>query len=182
MYGPADVILPFLDGTMDAATAFFTSSLWGDKRRGFTEMRRMARGPVVILTIVPDLADEPWLTRDCFPQVGLRVRKMFPSKSSGLYEECFGNCEYRDVPLRADCKDGFVYCYWSRPEMYLDSAARAAIHWPAEWDPDPEALKPGLQRLETELAEGNWDAKYGHLRALESSDVGTRLVISHQRS
>ncbi len=39
-------------------------------------------------------------------------------------------------------------------------------------------IEPGLNRLRADLASGAWDARYGHLRALDQLDCGHRLIIA----
>ncbi len=47
--------LPFDDNAFDAAMTTFSVHQWGDLRAGLQELRRVTRGPVVILTCDPDL-------------------------------------------------------------------------------------------------------------------------------
>ncbi len=53
--------LPFPDGSFDAAMAMVTIHQWPDAERGLRELRRVSRGPVVILTFDGDALDEFWL-------------------------------------------------------------------------------------------------------------------------
>src|SRR6201992_739460 len=46
--------LPFPDGAFDAAMTTFSVHQWGDLRAGLREVRRVTRGPVVILTGDPE--------------------------------------------------------------------------------------------------------------------------------
>lgn len=55
--------LPFADGEFDAAMTLFGVHQWPDVRAGLREMRRVTRGPVVILTCDPDLVRDFWLYR-----------------------------------------------------------------------------------------------------------------------
>jgi SAM-dependent methyltransferase len=54
--------LPFADGTFDAAMSTFSVHQWSDLEAGLREMRRVTRGPVVILTCDPALLRRFWLT------------------------------------------------------------------------------------------------------------------------
>ena len=45
--------LPFEDDAFDAAMAVLTIHHWSDWAKGLSEMRRVARGPVVLLTYDP---------------------------------------------------------------------------------------------------------------------------------
>ncbi len=57
--------LPFEDNSFDAAMAILTIHHWSDKAAGLREMRRVTKGPLVLLTFDP--AQRPWLT-DYLPQ------------------------------------------------------------------------------------------------------------------
>src|SRR6185437_2911757 len=52
--------LPFADKSFDASMAILTIHHWSDKEAGLREMRRVTRGPIVLLTFDP--AQRPWLT------------------------------------------------------------------------------------------------------------------------
>ncbi|MCO5092978.1 class I SAM-dependent methyltransferase [Bosea sp. (in: a-proteobacteria)] len=60
--------LPFADRSFDAAMASFTIHQWRDLERGLGEMRRVTRGPVVILSCDPERVSEFWLN-DYAPDV-----------------------------------------------------------------------------------------------------------------
>ncbi|WP_406365672.1 methyltransferase domain-containing protein [Streptomyces sp. NBC_01546] len=53
--------LPFADGEFDAAMALFSVHQWSDAAAGLREMRRVTRGPVVVLTCDPKLVRDFWL-------------------------------------------------------------------------------------------------------------------------
>ena len=53
--------LPFDDDSFDAAMATVTIHQWPDLERGLAELRRVARGPVVILTFDADALARFWL-------------------------------------------------------------------------------------------------------------------------
>jgi hypothetical protein len=75
-----------------------------------------------------------------------------------------------------DCSDGFLAAYWRRPERYLDAGVRGATSGLALLDPSVIARATG--RLASDLADGTWDRRYGHLRDLREFDAGYRLVVS----
>jgi hypothetical protein len=75
-----------------------------------------------------------------------------------------------------DCADGFFAAYWRRPEAYLEPGVRAAISALARLG-EP-AIRPAIERLAADLRAGEWDRRYGHLRAREAIDLGYRLVVS----
>ena len=57
--------LPFDDDSFDASMAVLTVHHWSDKAKGLREMRRVTRGPVVVLTYDP-----------AFPGSGLRITSL----------------------------------------------------------------------------------------------------------
>lgn len=173
--------LPFLDTSVDAATAFFTLHHWKDQARGLSELRRIARKRVVLLTIVPDAVEAAarssrWLTGVYFPLIQAADEAMFPRANSGLFEQSLGPCEISTVAVPADCADGFLDAYWARPERYLDPVVRAGISGFQLLPRD--ALDEGLSRLERDLRDGSWDARFGHLRAARELDAGLRLIVA----
>ena len=68
--------------------------------------------------------------------------------------------------------------HWNRPEAYCDPRVQRAISMFALLD--RSVVDDGLRRLRDDLASGAWDARHGHLRDLESFDMGYRIVISDE--
>jgi SAM-dependent methyltransferase len=163
--------LPFRDAVFDAAMAVLTIHHWPDWRAGLAEMRRVARGRVVILAFD---VDHPgfWLVRDYFPETAAIDRATMPQLAE--IERVLGPIEARPVPVPADCSDGFLGAYWRRPEAYLDPGARGAISSFARIT----SLQAGLDRLRAELADGTWHRRNASLLALPELDIGYRLVVA----
>lgn len=162
--------LPFPDRAFDAAMAVNTVHHWTDKAKGMAEMRRVARGPVVVLTSDPTFR-EMWLL-DYFPGLATLDDRQMPQ--IGAYEGWLGGVEVTPVPVPHDCADGFLYAYWRRPRAYLDPKIRAAMS--SFWALGD--LSEGLRRLEADLDDGAWEARYGALLTQDSWDVGYRLVTA----
>ena len=162
--------LPFEDQSFDAAMACLTVHHWTDQRKGMAEMRRVTRGPIVILTYDPAFRDF-WLF-DYLPELVVLDERQMPGLSD--YARWLGPVEITPVPVPHDCSDGFLSAYWRRPAAYLDPKARAAISpfW-ALGD-----ITEALARLERDLQSGVWEARYGHLGDLEELDLGYRLVTA----
>lgn len=60
--------LPFDDDSFDSAMATMTIHQWSDVNQGLQEMRRVSRGPVVLLTVDAPALRQFWLT-DYIPEV-----------------------------------------------------------------------------------------------------------------
>ena len=161
--------LPFEDAAFDAAMAILTIHHRPDKQACLREIRRVTRGPIVLLTFDP--AHRPWLT-DYLPQLMSLDKKQMPAMSD--YARWLGPAEITPVLVPHDCRDGFLYAYWRRPEAYLDARIRtgSSSFWAIA---DAEA---GLRRLRQDLESGEWQRRYGALLELDAYDAGYRLVVA----
>ena len=132
----------------------------------------MARRRAVLLTWVPDTAPF-WLTDDYFPEIVAHDRRIFPGADglTALLERTIGPVHMTPVPIPHDCTDGFLCAYWRRPESYLDAGIRGGMSSFARIDPEP-----GLARLRADLSGGRWTERNRHLLALDSLDLGYRIV------
>jgi SAM-dependent methyltransferase len=166
--------LPLEDESVDATMGVFTMQHWNDVERGLAEVRRVTRNRVVFLTLDLDVTAEMWLCRDYLPEIMENDRKMFPSIAR--LEATFPGFEVEQLPVPADCSDGFCVALWSRPEAHLDPLVRRAS---SVWHLLPaEVVDRGLDRLRRDLESGAWDRRYGELRQQDSLDVGLRLVTA----
>lgn len=161
--------LPLRDASVDAALAILTLHHWPEWRRGVAEMRRVARGRVVLLTWDPGHPGF-WLTREYFPEILETDRAKFPSLSE--LAEALGSTEVRVVPVPHDCTDGFLGAYWRRPERYLDPAARGAISAFAALG----EVEGRLARLAADLRSRAWHRRNAELLARTELDLGYRIV------
>lgn len=163
--------LPFDDGAFDAAMATVTVHHWNDLARGLGELRRVARGPVAVLTFA---IDTPWVAwfGDYLPEGALVERGSFPDPAR--IADLLGGGEVETVPVPLDCTDGFIPSFYGRPEAFLDPAVRSAQ---SVWPRLPAGAEARfVARLEADLASGAWDAAWGHLRTQPELDGGLRLV------
>lgn len=174
VFGSAES-LPLADKTADAVMAVLTLHHWADPKRGLSEALRVARRRIVLLTIDPEAEADMWLFQDYIPEVLDRDRREFPPMDT-IAEQLGGEMRVTAVPVPADCTDGFLIAFWSRPEAVLDPRARAATSGFARMDKAREAA--AVARLTRDLDTGAWDDAHGHLRRLASLDVGLRLVVS----
>jgi SAM-dependent methyltransferase len=158
--------LPANDGEFDAAMAVLTIHHWSDWRLGLSEMRRVARCRIVVLTFDIE-ASNFWLS-DYFPELKLDSRIM-PSLDA-LAEE-LGPFASTPILIPHDCSDGFLGAYWKRPEIYLDPAARRSMSPFARID-----ATEGLRKLADDLESGAWHKQNADLLAADALDLGYRLL------
>jgi hypothetical protein len=165
--------LPLRGRQFDAALAILTTHHWADVHAGLAEMARVSERQV-IFTHSSASFDDFWLVRDYVPEIPrlLGAERFLPSVERTLAID-----DIISVPVPWDCTDGFLCAYWRRPEMYLDPAARAAISGLAMLGDD--VIAPAMRRLESDIQSGDWDRRYGHLRALDALDLGYRIVVAH---
>ena len=160
--------LPFDDNSFDASMAVLTVHHWTDKEKGLKEMRRVTRGPVVVLTYDP--AFRAFWLLDYFPELLALDEAQMPGITD--YERWLGPVEISPVPIPHDCTDGFLSAYWRRPAAYLDPRIRAAMS--SFWKVGD--VSEALSRLEKDLQSGAWAQRYSHLLDLGQLDCGYRLV------
>jgi SAM-dependent methyltransferase len=167
--------LPLDDGAVDAAMAIVTVHHWDDPVAGLRELRRVARGPVVVLTFDIEVFAGFWMVTDYVPEVLDDDRGRFQPIDE--VAATLGRAEIEPVPIPFDCTDGFFEAHYGRPEAYLDADLRAAQSvWPR--------LPAGVERrtvdaLAADLASGAWDSRHGRLRTQPEYEGGLRLVVSH---
>jgi SAM-dependent methyltransferase len=160
--------LPFDDDSFDAAMAVQTVHHWPDMEAGLAEMRRVARGPIVVLTNGRGDGFETWLD-DYFPGVPRGGR-------AEAVADFLGDATVTPVPVPRDCTDLFFFALWGRPELFLDDEVVQSM-W--IWNiMDPAERKAGRERLAADLADGTWDERNGALREADELDVGMRLVVA----
>ncbi len=166
--------LPFDDTSFDAAMTTFSVHQWSDLRAGLREIRRVTRGPVVILTSDPGRLRRFWLA-EYAPEVIDTEARRYPSVSEladGLGGPVFASV----VPVPLDCTDGFNEAYYGRPGALLDPGARRSC---SAWSfVGADAHDRFTRHLSRDLADGTWDNRHGHLRTLPYYDGSLILVTS----
>jgi SAM-dependent methyltransferase len=167
--------LPFADNSFDAAMTTFSVHQWSDLRAGLREVRRVTRGPVVILTCDPGLLRRFWLT-EYAPEVIDTEARRYPS-TEALAGGLRGAVAITTVPVPLDCTDGFNEAYYGRPETLLDPAARRSC---SAWSFVGAAVQDRFTRgLSRDLADGTWDRRYGHLRT-QPTFHGSLILVTSQ--
>ncbi len=167
--------LPLRAASVDAAMAVLTIHHWdADQERGVREMRRVARGPVVILTYDHVVSGEMWLIADYLPEVAALDRRIFPDPGL-LLEWLGGNGRVEVVPIPRDTPDWMLGSFWAHPERVLDERARNATSGFARMR--AAVIARVAAAVGRDLASGAWDERHGHLRELDAYDAGLRLVV-----
>ena len=165
--------LPLDDDAVDAAMACVTIHHWSAPAAGLAELRRVARGPVVVFTF--ELESLVAWQKD-YLREGLELeRPRFPAIDD-VVAALGGDTRVQRIPTPADCADGFFEAFWNRPEALLDPDLRAAQ---SMWRLLDKGVEERIvQRLGADLASGAWDAAHGHLRGQAEFDGALRLVVS----
>jgi len=133
-------------------------------------MRRVTRGPVVVLTFDPSHRGL-WLA-DYIPELVKLDEVIMPRMTD--YEEWLGSVEITTVPVPHDCTDGFLCAYWRRPAAYLDPRITAAMS--SFWTIGN--VSEGVSKLKDDLESGVWAHRYADLHGRQEYDIGYRLVTT----
>ena len=164
--------LPFPDAAFDAAIATFTVHQWRDLEAGLAELRRVARGPVVVLTCDPARLSRFWLA-EYVPEVITVEERRYPSMDR--LRAAWPAASIRPVPIPWGCVDGFGEAYYGRPEALLDPGAR---HANSAWSFVDPALHARFERaLGIALEDHSWDRRWGHLRTQPTFEGSLVLVV-----
>jgi SAM-dependent methyltransferase len=167
--------LPFDDNAFDASMACLTIHHWPQLKRGLLEMRRVTRGPIVLMTFDPNVIGEYWLSEYC-PEMPAADLTRFPTLDT--LRSVLGEITDMPVEIPLHCNDGFQEAFYGRPEMLLDPQIRAAQ---SGWSFIPPAAENRfVERLDADLRSGEWDRKYGFLRAQPFYEGALRLVVSQR--
>jgi SAM-dependent methyltransferase len=164
--------LPFDADSFDAAMAMITIHQWADAEQGLQELRRVSRGPVVILTFDGAAMPGFWLN-DYVPEMIAAERARYPDVQRVA---ALTGGAVHDVPIPFDCTDGFAEAFYGRPEALLEPAIRRAQ---SAWAFAPAGTnQPGIERLRADLASGAWDERYGALRTQPEFSGSLRLIAA----
>ena len=168
--------IPLRDRSVDAAMAILSVHHWDEEReQGVRELRRVARGPVVILTYDAAISGAMWLMADYLPEVAALDLKIMPPPEQ-LAEWLGGEVRIDAVPIPRDTPDWMLGSFWAHPERVLDATARAATSGFARMPTN--VVDRVVSEVSRDLASGLWDKRHGHLRSLDEFDAGLRLVVA----
>ncbi|WP_406177198.1 class I SAM-dependent methyltransferase [Streptomyces sp. NBC_00996] len=167
--------LPLHDNAADAVMALLTVHHWTDLTAGISELRRVARSRIVILTWDQHIFRERfWLVRDYLPEAAaFDDARAIPTDQ---LVDLLGGGRQAPVWVPHDCTDGFGAAYWRRPHAYLDPQVRAGISMLAQTSED--TITAGLTQLADDLRSNRWHTRHAELLALETIDVGYRLLVT----
>lgn len=165
--------LPFADRSFDASMAIFSIHQWKNVGAGLREMRRVTRGPIVLMSCLPERVEQFWLASYA-PRMAAIEASRYPKLDQ--LAAALGNVEVQTVSIPLHCTDGFNEAYYGRPERLLEDGARLANSaWSFVDLPTSEAYVDHLRR---DLADGRWDAQHGHLRDQPAYEGALHLFVS----
>ena len=165
--------LPFGDRVFDVAMAILTVHHWSDPAVGLREMARVSDRQVVFF--YESLRTHNFWGLDYFP-AALELSVELDPPGERLLSQHLNVREIRPVLVPKDCHDGFGVAFWARPEAYLDPDVQAGMSWLAMLR--PRDRQRGTERLRADLESGEWDRRYGHIRAERTFDGGYRIAIA----
>jgi SAM-dependent methyltransferase len=168
--------LPLRDGSVDAAMTVLSLHHWDDhQEQGVREFRRVARGPVVIVTYEPAVCEEMWLVKDYLPEVAALDRLIAPSTAQ-LATWLGGRTRIDTIAVPRDTPDWTLMSFWAHPERVLDAAARNATSGFARLP--VVVVERVVTAVQRDLQDGKWDRRHGYLRQMNEYDAGLRLVVN----
>jgi SAM-dependent methyltransferase len=168
--------LPLRDGSVDAAMTVLSLHHWDEgQERGVRELRRVAAGPVVIVTCDAETSARMWLTADYLPEVAELDRRIFP-RLDQIAAWLGGHTRVEVVPIPRDTCDWTLMSFWAHPERVLDADARNATSGFARMP--AHVVERVVGEVRRDLESGAWDARHGHLRQLAAYDAGLRLLVN----
>ncbi len=168
--------LPLHDKSFDAAMTVLAIHHWFPHQlQGVREMCRVARNRLVIVTFDPRVCERMWLMSDYFPEIVALDKQIFPLPET-ICEWIQGETRLETVPIGRETPDWTLMSFWAHPERVLDSEARAAT---SGFSRQPrEVVDRVVSQVKRDLANGQWDKKYGHLRKLNEFDAGLRIITA----
>ncbi len=167
--------LPLDDQAVDASLALLTLHQWSDWHVGLRELQRVTRGPIVIMTFDREELHRFWLA-DYVPEFLEAEAARFPpiSEITAAFRPA---ARVVQIPIPADCRDGFTEAFFARPERFLDDAVRRAQ---SAW----RFVESGVEArfvaaLRADLTSGAWERRYGDWRRRPTYHGALRLIIGH---
>ncbi len=167
--------VPLRDNCTDAALAVLTVHHWTDLAAGISEMRRIARHRLVLLTWNADVIGEKfWLLSEYLQEA--RSADAALAVPVSRLTSLLADPVITPVPVPHDCTDGFAGAFWRRPGAYLDPAVQAGMSLFTKTG--PSMVEAGLARLAADLQSGRWQREHAGLLKLTQLDLGYRLITA----
>jgi ubiquinone/menaquinone biosynthesis C-methylase UbiE len=176
--------LPFADASVDGVLSTLAVHHFADLKKSFAEMARVLRedGPLVLFVADPRLCPPDCWLADYFQPLFQRSYQTYPPPEELchlLAEATVSLVESEPFLLPHDLVDAFFLSGWRSPERYLKPSFRQGIS-PLAMAP-AEALEPCLHRLTSDLQNGAWHARYGHILSQHTYDGGYRIVKARKQ-
>ena len=170
--------LPLDDQSVDASMALVTVHQWRDLDKGLLELRRVTRGPIIVLTFDGDALDRFWLAAYA-PELVAVERRRYPPIVR-ILKGLGGSTDVQTIPIPIDCIDGFSEAYYARPEAFLDpTVRRSQSAWSFLKEEEQSRI---VSALSHDLQTGAWNQKFGEWRSKPSFEGSLRLIVSKSRS
>lgn len=167
--------LPLDEKSMDASMALVTVHQWPDLQKGLSELCRVTRDRILVLTFDGDALNRFWLA-DYAPELIAVEHGRYPAIET-ICKCLGGKTEVHIVPIPIDCVDGFTEAFYARPEKFLDPAVRRSQSaWGFVKDQVQERF---VRTLGDDLQSGAWERRYGQWRQKPYFEGSLRLIVSH---
>ncbi|MBL8877879.1 MAG: class I SAM-dependent methyltransferase [Phycisphaerales bacterium] len=168
--------LPLDDASVDASMAIVTVHQWHNLEAGLRELRRVTRGPIVVVGFDGDALARFWLA-DYVPEL-VAAGKLRDPAIDYLVDRLSTpkrRATVRTVPIPIDCVDGVVEAYYARPERFLDPDVMRAQ---STWNFVAEDVKRRfVETLAADLRSGEWDRRYGAWRTMPCYEGAMRIIV-----
>ena len=172
--------LPLRDQSVDAAMAILTIHHWDEEQQAAVrELRRVARGAVVILTYDARVSGRMWLMTDYLPEVARLDERIFP-RIPLLADWLGGSTRVEVVEIPRDTPDWTLGSFWAHPERVLDAEARNAASGFARLD--DRIVKRVVDGVERDVRSGVWEQRYVTCASGERSMTGFAWSSTRRRS
>lgn len=168
--------LPLRDASAGAAMTILSLHHWTDWRRGIAEMKRVAPKLQLVVTFEPEIHNRFWLVEEYMPAMAYLPTNNPPTVAE-IAEE-LGPTTVEPLPVPADCVDGVLPAFWSRPHAYLDPQVHSFSSSFSLLS--PRVIEDGTDRLKADLDSGAWHRRHRALMDQQTLDCGFRLIISQR--
>lgn len=171
------------DEKCDYAICILSINNFSDSKKGFNEIFRILKkeGILLIYTYIPEEQDFFWL-QDYFPSIFKIDMKRFPSLPilQKLIERCgFKIKSIRKFKIPYDLKDNFLAANWRNPENYLKKEIRDGISTFSLLK--EKEIRLGINMLDRDLFNGEWEKNYGDIRSEDYFDSGYRFLLFEKK-